>query len=256
MANNGGNYSEIAVYSLKLNLWKTYRYTAFLYLEERLVFFQGIFHWMQFLEDDDHPRMIGSFDIDSKAFKLMPLPQHISNKDDSGIYIRLLGGCLYLIESMGMSCCEVWMMSDHGIPESWTKMFSIDEILGGGYLLPQQSFKNDVIFIQAKNKSYLYDLRYKKIRKSQISFIPQHTFTWPILGTLVSPNLCTSLRDAVSHKKLNKKAKHKDVKERYVEENGEAFTFDESYHFMVYQILEYSLVFMVGELDSNSFDED
>ncbi|XP_026439663.1 F-box protein CPR1-like [Papaver somniferum] len=195
MAKCQGSSIEISVYSLKLNLWKTYRDIPFIFpFHDDLVFFEGSFHWVQFPAwDSDLPIMIASFEIGTETFKDIPLPQHFSNKFNK-IYVRLLRGCLCLIGGRyKMAFSEVWMMKDYGVHESWTKMFTIPEPSGGdlvsfGCLNLKHSFRNNVTLVQVdRTRSYLYDLQHKKFRKLEIN---DHTVfhTWAFSGSLVSPN--------------------------------------------------------------------
>lgn len=190
MTNIRAKYSEIEVYSIKLDLWKSYPDIPFLYPHEDLVFYEGIFYWVEIPRGCEDPRKIGSFDIGSEAFKEIPLPQNFPYSLFDMIHVLLLGGCLYLIGCAYMSCCEVWMMN-YGIHESWTKMFTIGErgCNGAfGNMYPKQSFKNGVILVHVGcSKSYLYDPKHKEFTKFVINGCAVIS-TWDFVGSLVSPN--------------------------------------------------------------------
>ncbi|KAI3878209.1 hypothetical protein MKX03_009736 [Papaver bracteatum] len=202
MANIRGKYSEIAVYSLKLLLWKTYRDIPFLYpfgdSFEDLLFCEGIFHWVE-MPWGNIPRMIGSFDSGSETFKEIPLPQIFPDEYlIDMIHVRRLEGCLCLLGSVYMKYCEVWVMKDYGVHESWAKMFTVGKsIIGGFGYLDLKHFKNGLILLNAEGYgSYLNDT--KKLTKLKINpNYPPATlrgrYAWPILGSLVSPNLETCL---------------------------------------------------------------
>ncbi|KAI3934592.1 hypothetical protein MKX01_034046 [Papaver californicum] len=193
MANIRGKYSEIVVYSLKLNLWKMYRDIPTRYPYEDLVLFKGILHWVEMPPwGSVRPRMICSFDIGSEIFKRIRLPQHFPNKFNI-IHVRLLEGCLYLTGSLYMTCSEVWMMKDYGVHKSWTKMFAIDntKYTGFNHLDIRQCHRNGVILVQeAHFYTYLYNINHEEaIQHKIVDGIPLGFQTYPFLGSLISPVL-------------------------------------------------------------------
>ncbi|XP_026439671.1 F-box/kelch-repeat protein At3g06240-like [Papaver somniferum] len=161
-----GSSTEISVYSLKLNLWKTYRDIPFLLpFNGGLVLFQGIFHWVgdrsrnieisrDFPRGFKLPKIIGCLDTGSETFKEIPLPQHFAEL--FGIFVCVLGGFLYIIGFRYVNIgSEAWMMKDYGVHESWTKMFNIREtssnLVGAGCLNLKHYFKSGVILVQVDN---------------------------------------------------------------------------------------------------------
>ncbi|RZC47831.1 hypothetical protein C5167_040783 [Papaver somniferum] len=171
IANIRDKYSEIAVYSLKLNLWKMYGDIPVRSPYEDLVLFEGIFHWVELPPSgSQRPRMIFSFDTGSQILNRIPLPQHFSDKFNM-IHVRLLGGCLYLIGSLYMTCSEAWMMRDYGVHESWTKMFSIDntKYTGLTHLDIRQYYRNGLILVhEAHFYTYLYNLNHDEAIKLKV----------------------------------------------------------------------------------------
>ncbi|KAI3943088.1 hypothetical protein MKW92_001376 [Papaver armeniacum] len=191
MAYSPGRFTEIIIYSLRSNSWNIVNKSHKTYLcpDGGLACFQGILHWLEKPWGDGHDSVIGSFDIGNKAFKEIPLPQYFSNNFDR-ICVRLLGGCLSLIGSEYQNGCEIWMMQNYGVQQSWTKMFIIHETgdLGGfRYLFLRNSFKNRMILVQVDDgKSYMYDLKHEKFIKLEINL--SGCCTLDFFGSLVSPN--------------------------------------------------------------------
>ncbi|KAI3934596.1 hypothetical protein MKX01_034050 [Papaver californicum] len=201
MANCPGRSTDISVYSLRSDSWNIKnryipsRYTC----SDHLVLFKRILHWVElpWPWSSEHPARIGSFDTGSKAFKEIPLPQHFSIEFQT-VHVCLLRGCLYLIGDH-WKCCEVWMMKEYGVHESWTKIFAIDKTKHTGYppLELREYYMNGEILIQERNFYYfLYNINSgKAIKRKIVGILPVGFVTWSFLGSLVSPNLGTQFME-------------------------------------------------------------
>ncbi|KAM5565860.1 F-box protein [Rosa sericea] len=71
---------------------------------------------------------IHSFDFGKEEFRGLPLPSCVVHLEEPW-RLGVLQGCLFLGVSDYYNECDVWVMKDYGVQESWTKVFVIKNLL-------------------------------------------------------------------------------------------------------------------------------
>ncbi|KAF5752234.1 F-box and associated interaction domains-containing protein putative isoform 1 [Tripterygium wilfordii] len=110
------------------------------------------------------PECILSFDMDNEVFEKLALP---SNMEMSGFsLLDFMNGNLSLVlcpdEDME-KCFDIWVMTQHGVKESWVKQVSIGPL--SGVERPVAFSKNGGLFLAIKKgQLVLYDAPTKQLR--------------------------------------------------------------------------------------------
>ncbi|XP_026379658.1 putative F-box protein At3g49980 [Papaver somniferum] len=107
----------VQVYSLKSNSWKSLQPIntyVFDFNKSRLLF-NGALHWLT-------KKVMVSFNISEERFEEMQLPMPLKSLLEMVGLLKGRPGVFGLNEKNNL---ELWAMQDHGVPESWTKLYSI-----------------------------------------------------------------------------------------------------------------------------------
>ncbi|XP_059670773.1 F-box protein CPR1-like [Cornus florida] len=159
--------SEVKVYSLKLNTWR--RIQAFpyylLYSWRNATFANGALHWAVWETDQVS---IAAFDLGVEEYRLVPRPDY-SNKMFE-MDVGVLEGWLCVI-CHSSSICDLWVMKEYGVKESWTRLFSVSPLeinISPFSIARPLAFSRsgvEVILLQDAQKFVWYDLKMKTITK-------------------------------------------------------------------------------------------
>ncbi|CAK9168538.1 unnamed protein product [Ilex paraguariensis] len=161
----------------------------------RLPSMNGFLHWMaRTLNNVD---VIVSLDIRKKVFQLIALPNSggFHGKMIKREIVVLKGSLSMILSSVTVpTSFEVWLMTEYGVQESWTKQFAIE--LGHcprTVLCPVGVWKTgDIVFKYMENNSHeellLYDCSSKEIKHSRLhekpgSFRLVHNFVESLVST-------------------------------------------------------------------------
>ncbi|XP_059670779.1 F-box protein CPR1-like [Cornus florida] len=160
--------SEVEVYSLKSNRWR--RIQAFpyylLYRGRNAIFTNGALHWVGC--ESDSTKLIAALDLGVEEYRLVAQPDY-SDKEFK-MNVAVLGGWLCVLCHYH-SFCDLWVMKEYGVKESWTRLFSVS--------MPKISFSpfdivrplafsrsgGEVILLQGGERFVWYDLKMKTITK-------------------------------------------------------------------------------------------
>ncbi|GAB4855138.1 hypothetical protein Ancab_023768 [Ancistrocladus abbreviatus] len=120
----------VDVYSLRSDCWRrTTRSAPSLCCYGCQVFLEGSIHWLgSKLSNDSSSRSgIISFDVSSDVFNCIKLPDGVRycHVEEISRTLIVLDGCLALLESFANPGC-IWVMTEYGVAESWTKKFTIN----------------------------------------------------------------------------------------------------------------------------------
>ncbi|KAH6804188.1 hypothetical protein C2S51_032435 [Perilla frutescens var. frutescens] len=121
--NLGRGMSQLKVYSLRNNCWKT----LLNWPNENIffgswMFLNGAIHWLVYCASTPAKWAIVSHDLALET--CVELPLLVAEYDVETVEIKVLGGCLSV-------CCEyemyldVWLLKEYGVVESWTKIVRI-----------------------------------------------------------------------------------------------------------------------------------
>ncbi|KAF8011761.1 hypothetical protein BT93_I0026 [Corymbia citriodora subsp. variegata] len=133
----GGLEPKVDVYSLNTDMWRTVKFDVARELSDRsIVSLNGNLHWISIDVNEDRCWCYGSiitFGVADEVFNEMPLPKSCF----VGImlfraYLAVLNNSLVLlihqVDPRGQSkdTCYIWVMTEYGVPKSWTKLHTLD----------------------------------------------------------------------------------------------------------------------------------
>ncbi|XP_039169646.1 F-box protein CPR1 [Eucalyptus grandis] len=128
---------KVDVYSLCANLWQTVEFNFKCELSHfSRVSFNGNLHWLSMGVDEDRRRSFRSiitFGVAGEVFNEMALPKScFIGITYNRAYLAELNSSLALLinrrDLIGRSYekCYIWVMSKYGVPDSWTKLHTLD----------------------------------------------------------------------------------------------------------------------------------
>ena len=144
--------------------------------------------------------LVLSFDLRDEVFHVISLPKGISKRINS-VHTSVIGGSLSILFYCGRfaedKCCDIWVMKEYGVVDSWTKQFTVH--LNGGeikWVLGLQ--KNGNILVEAKVEEtsllcglFSYDPKSKQVKNLGICGRSYHFHVdnyMENLGLLDKPN--------------------------------------------------------------------
>ncbi|XP_026416272.1 F-box/kelch-repeat protein At3g06240-like [Papaver somniferum] len=182
LAEETSRCSNIDVYSLNLNSWRTIQgLPYYLYKRHSGVLFCGALHWLA-RTSGKYSTVLVRLDIIHERFEEialpeapMPYPEEPLEKNMFAIDVAVLGGCLCLVFRVFRVRVDIWMMQDYGVGESWTKSFSItvEDITNSWYLEVIWSFKNDEILWAVDRGLILYEPKNKTYKKTVLNSVTE-----------------------------------------------------------------------------------
>ncbi|KAI7979504.1 F-box protein CPR1 [Camellia lanceoleosa] len=125
---------EVEIYELTTSSWRSVNPMGFPYVfgeHSSQTFLNGAAHWV-----GHYPNKLGgpssslivSFDMGNEVFGVIMVPEGLSFLPLQS-RVAVLEECLsvihFTLSLYGDTCC-VWAMKQYGVPESWTKQFTID----------------------------------------------------------------------------------------------------------------------------------
>lgn len=135
---NDGDDVEVEVYSLKTNSWRRisnlprflrdfydYLYHS-LFRKGYGVLAGGALYWVS--PKSSTRSVIVAFDLVAEEFYQLPLPDSV-NVSYANVHVDVgsLEGCLCVFRFYNLVYVDMWMMKEHAVKESWTKLFSVQE---------------------------------------------------------------------------------------------------------------------------------
>ncbi|EYU24900.1 hypothetical protein MIMGU_mgv1a019590mg [Erythranthe guttata] len=98
------------------------------------VFFNGVVHWLSEKEPIDYSNArlssILAFDIDNEVFGEVMLPRELANASKlPTLRIFVIGESLGVVKYVGCAC-DVWVMKEYCVEESWTRLYTVDLMRG------------------------------------------------------------------------------------------------------------------------------
>ncbi|KAF2318752.1 hypothetical protein GH714_010470 [Hevea brasiliensis] len=154
----------------------------------------GSLHWVVWSQEKRPDDLILAFDLGNEKFRELPKPQIMK-----GYFLRVaeLGG------SLAISCLhlgtfvEIWVMKEHGITESWTKLFRINYDKQHGISDLYRCDMKPLCFSETGDEvllddnygvySVLYDLEQKSAKRVTIFGSPERESKIPVK---ISASIC------------------------------------------------------------------
>ncbi|KAF9624710.1 hypothetical protein IFM89_013248 [Coptis chinensis] len=156
------------------------------------VFVEGALHWMA--SEYDESELIIAFDVGKEEFQIIQLPPDYNPDSESceecELQLGELGGNLCLFSHLSDDRCEVWVMKEYGVRDSWTKEYVISRKVSGFsdvFFKPVKLMKNGNILLVVNRKAMVYyEPTRKRFRKLKISHIPPQFDVITHVGTFIS----------------------------------------------------------------------
>nr|XP_023895074.1 F-box protein CPR1-like [Quercus suber] len=112
----------------------------------------GAVHFAVKYEHKPGGPLVLSFDLHEEVFHVIPLP-NVTFKWTGNVHTSVIGGSLSLLFYYGRhadnKCCDIWVMKEYGVVDSWTKQFTVDLNRGGEIIRVLGLQKNGNILVQA-----------------------------------------------------------------------------------------------------------
>ncbi|KAK3218075.1 hypothetical protein Dsin_012045 [Dipteronia sinensis] len=173
------------VYSLARNSWRRIGTNAGSYAIDKIstAFVNGAVHWFASKPREACGNFILTFDFGSEEFGEITLPRYQSDGIRPQVSVTVLRESLALI----VSCfnnrelserCNIWVMSEYGMAESWTKRYSIvlEErffrclgIINNNELVLDKSTREELVSYDLENMQFKH-LAISKYTKDVVNF--------------------------------------------------------------------------------------
>ncbi|XP_074263855.1 F-box protein CPR1-like [Silene latifolia] len=118
---------EVMVYSLRTNSWKMVPdfpcYSLLCDLSVGVLVHETL-HWLG-TSNDKLNGFIVAFNLRDETFSYLPLPNFNFNTF-RGLYVGMVDGSLCLLANW-LFRCNIWVMKEYGVAESWTRMFNLNK---------------------------------------------------------------------------------------------------------------------------------
>ncbi|PIA47848.1 hypothetical protein AQUCO_01400441v1 [Aquilegia coerulea] len=178
----------VEVYSLGSATWKKLLIND-VYVSgmiQSTVFVNGCLHWIAYIPD----AVILSFNVATEEFKIIQLPPH-ENDNERGLMIIREHLCFL----HGFSCGskDVWLMTDYGVEDSWTKEYTIKLEYGylpvGGSHEVIELWNGKLLSLNGEERLGYYDPEKKLFKRITIHNLARKKVELPIfqVGSLISP---------------------------------------------------------------------
>ncbi|KAL5579724.1 hypothetical protein UlMin_012166 [Ulmus minor] len=196
--------SEVKIYSLRTNEWKSigYKPKSYCYAMRMGVLVNGSLHWAA-VNLDYGSAMVLAFDIGSESFREVPLPESVNNHVkrfllDNRYFMDLgvLDGRLCIVDSFKDMGIDVWVMREYGVKESWTKLVNLprperSRVIGVASPLAYSRTGGEVLFEQDTEELFWFDLINHGVKNVKLRGMPKSFEAFVFSSSLVSVNPST-----------------------------------------------------------------
>lgn len=145
----------VFVYTFSSDSWRLMEVVAPISrFYSRAITLNGVFYWIERVSNK--MEIIVSFDLCDEVFGQMTVPDSCGFDDETKSELVVLRGSLSVIfyskKEERDRCFEIWVMTEQGVEESWTRLFTVGPFLG--IVEPVGSWKNgELIFRYPKSRS-------------------------------------------------------------------------------------------------------
>ncbi|XP_021774603.1 F-box/kelch-repeat protein At3g06240-like [Chenopodium quinoa] len=119
----------VEVYSVSAGSWRYIENSSPKHLlqmqQSTQCFFKGAIHWMGYNRLNRGLSAIVTFDVVDESFGEVKLPASLEGSKSSfrKLITRVCWDMIALIQ-VNSGCCQIWVMKEYGVADSWTKMFT------------------------------------------------------------------------------------------------------------------------------------
>ncbi|KAL7611734.1 hypothetical protein Lser_V15G05167 [Lactuca serriola] len=132
---------QVAVYSMRKGSWDliTQRFPLNMRIikckpEVCVDGYNGRLHWLCYTKFKRKLERIVAFDLGEETFSVISLPDSILQHDQNRWNVfGVLAGKLCVMSRVRDGDCEVWVMDDYGVAESWVKLHAFSQFDGAIY---------------------------------------------------------------------------------------------------------------------------
>ncbi|KAL6568116.1 hypothetical protein OROHE_003800 [Orobanche hederae] len=141
----------------------------------------GAFHWHLTLGHGGESVL--SFHISNEVTQLIPLPDFCSRQHPRRRNLDVLNESLALIVYDRDQRYEIWVMTEYGVKESWTRLFELGPL--SGIQFPLTFWKNDELLLQTNNRQLVScNLQHQNIKRFPIYAVTSLRGTIPFFGVV------------------------------------------------------------------------
>ncbi|XP_023758513.1 F-box/kelch-repeat protein At3g06240 [Lactuca sativa] len=108
----------------------------------------GHIHWLSFTNSKRKPETIVAFDLGAETFSEIPLPDSLLHHNVSSRMnvLGVLTGKLCVMSRVRDGECEVWVMDEYGVADSWVKHHVFSQFDGGDIMPYGFTSRNEFLF--------------------------------------------------------------------------------------------------------------
>ncbi|KAK3025755.1 hypothetical protein RJ639_040447 [Escallonia herrerae] len=157
---------KVEIYNLSTNSWREINavvpFVWFFPCSELL--FNGHFHW--WADDEDHGgESMLSFHISTEVFQQIRLPDVCAFPDgnERGFLVLNESIALLLFNPSKQTSFDIWLMTEYGIAESWTKQFTIGPLVQ--VKRPVLFWKHELFLEKDNGQLVLCDLKSQRLKE-------------------------------------------------------------------------------------------
>ncbi|KAK2972777.1 hypothetical protein RJ640_027872 [Escallonia rubra] len=163
------HFVKVEIYNLSTNSWReidaVVPFVWFFPCSELL--FNGHFHW--WADDEDHGgESMLSFHINTKVFQQIRLPDVCAFPDGNERAFLVLNDsiALLLFNPSYQTSFDVWLMTEYGVTESWTKLFTIGPLVQ--VKRPVLFWKHGLLMEKANGQLVWCNLKSQRLKEFQV----------------------------------------------------------------------------------------
>ncbi|KAK2991679.1 hypothetical protein RJ640_028267 [Escallonia rubra] len=168
---DGGGYVfhsvNVEIYDLSTDSWReidaVVPYVCYFPCSQLL--FNGAFYWWAY---DHGEEWILSFHISTEVFQRIQLPDVCAFPDGNERAFLVLNESLALLlfNSSEQTSFDIWLMTEYGVSESWTKHFTIGPLVQ--VERPVLFWKDELLLEKANGQLVSYDLKSQRLKEIQV----------------------------------------------------------------------------------------
>ncbi|OIV99088.1 hypothetical protein TanjilG_32347 [Lupinus angustifolius] len=154
---------QVEIYSLNEGSWRGIDFSirqelGLVRFSDTRCFVNGYVHWIaEYSTQEGRKVLLLKFDVEKEKFGKMKLPRKLVMVPFSRMEVTVIEGCLSMLLYDGVpplqgsnGWCDIWMMREYGVAESWIKIGKV-HLPDGGYVFGVSTSSN--VFVNWSNWS-------------------------------------------------------------------------------------------------------
>lgn len=164
----------VSVYSLKSNSWTRAETISndIRFFGNFGVFSNGSLYWLA----RSGPNII-AFDLAVHEHKMLPFPADVDMNAEPKIGLFVFNKCLCLVDRYPDSLTNMWLLTDNGVENSWSKLLSLEQpgTLGSSKFVRPVAFsktRNEILLSADHEKLVWYDCESNEVKNVTLHEFP------------------------------------------------------------------------------------